>query len=281
MRGLVTYGLHLVGTQTISYATRNADNIGIGIVWGPLSLGFYDRAYNLLMVPLNQIQAPLTRVALPTLARVANDRSLYLRYLTRAHRLYCYFSITVFFLAAALAPAIVTLLFGPGWGIAGQILAILSIGGAFRSLVQIFYWVYLSLGLTRAQLRFTAISQPLLTVVILSGLFFGPIGVAVMHTIGYAIYWLVSLFWLGRVAKLDMRPFLVDALRIVGLFGIPCGLVALASQALVSGAILQLLVGLGAAGCAALLSYLLVPATRRDVGEIRSFVASARRRRMA
>lgn len=278
MRALVTYGIHLVGTQSISYATRNADNVGIGIVWGATGLGFYDRAYQLLMVPLNQIQAPLTKVALPTLARAAGDPPTYMRYLTKAHRVYCYFTVTGFFFIAAVAPALVDVLFGPRWHLAGQILAILAIGGAFRSLVQIFYWVYLSLGLTRAQLRFTAVAQPVLTLVILSGLFFGPVGVAVAHSVGYALYWLVSLLWVGRVAKLDMRPFLLDALRIVGLFGLPCGVAAWLAQGATSDPLWQLLLGLLAAAAAAALSFALVRRVRGDVAEIRSFIASARPR---
>jgi O-antigen/teichoic acid export membrane protein len=278
MRGLITYGVHLVGTQTISYATRNADNVGIGIVWGATSLGLYDRAYQLLMVPLNQVQAPLTKVALPTLARAASDRVMYIRYLTKAHRVYCYFTVTGFFFIAAIAPALVELLFGPRWVVAGQILAVLSLGGAFRSLVQIFYWVYLSLGLTREQLRFTLVAQPLLTVGILLGLIWGPMGVAVAHSIGYAIYWLVSLMWVARVAKLDMKSFLLDALRIVGLFGVPCGALAFLTQTWVSSPLLQVALGFAAVAVGATLSYLLLPATRQDFAEIRAFAKSARLR---
>ena len=71
----------LFATQLISYGTKNVDNIAIGVVWGAGPLGYYDRAYQLLMAPLNQINAPMTRVALPVLSRIHDEKERFAGYL--------------------------------------------------------------------------------------------------------------------------------------------------------------------------------------------------------
>ncbi len=58
---------------------------------GPAVLGTYNRAVQLFRLPVQQLAAPLTRVALPMLARVT-DHDTYVRYLNHAQRYLVYTS---------------------------------------------------------------------------------------------------------------------------------------------------------------------------------------------
>ncbi|MCI2956074.1 lipopolysaccharide biosynthesis protein [Agromyces atrinae] len=280
MGGLISFGASFAATQLVSYATRNVDSIAIGKVWGSTSLGFYDRAYNLLLLPLTQINTPMSRVAVPVLSRISEERERYVAYLRRAQLVALYVTATLFCFLAALSTPLVVLVLGEKWEFAGQILGVLALGGVFRAIVQIAYWVYMSLGLATAQLRFYLVAQPLLVVVILLGLPWGPMGVAVTHSVGYALFWAVSLAWASRVTKLDLRPLYFDALRAIGLFGLPAAVAAYGASFAVSdfGPAVQVLAG----GLAAIVWYavawLLFRRVRTDVSYLVDFVRLALRR---
>ena len=70
-RHIIKYGSGVSGFNIVNYFARNADNLLIGKFYGSEQLGYYDRAYRLLLFPISQILGPLGRVILPLLARLA------------------------------------------------------------------------------------------------------------------------------------------------------------------------------------------------------------------
>ncbi len=83
MKPLLTFGWNFGCTQLINYLSRNMDTIVIGRRFGTESLGFYNRAYQLLTLPLNQINGPATKVAFHVLSRISDDRRKYEQFLLR------------------------------------------------------------------------------------------------------------------------------------------------------------------------------------------------------
>ncbi|NKU87708.1 oligosaccharide flippase family protein [Rhodococcus hoagii] len=71
------------------------------------SLGFYNRAYQLLTLPLNQINGPATKVAFPVLSRISDDRRKYEQFLLRGQSAILHLVACGFSFAIALA--------GPTW----------------------------------------------------------------------------------------------------------------------------------------------------------------------
>lgn len=270
IRRFVRFGLGVLGTQSLSYITKNVDNVGVGAVWGAGPLGLYDRAYQLLMTPLNQINAPMTRVALPILSRATSDAD-FSRYLQKAQLIGCYLTASVFAVSAGLATPLVAVLFGPRWsGVAG-IFTALAIGGVFRSIAQVSYWMYLAKARTGAQLRMFLATRPIMVALILCGLPFGPVGVAIGQSVAYLLHWAVSLWRVGVVTGISTRPLFRNGLRTVFLVSLPSGVVAHLGSLLPIAPILQLICG-GAFALAyfALLATVLPP-VRRDVATVLSF----------
>jgi O-antigen/teichoic acid export membrane protein len=265
------FGGGVFGTQIIAYTTKNIDNVAVGAYWGATTLGLYSRAYQLLMTPLNQINAPLTRIALPILARVQDDDVAFTRYLKKAQLVGCYLTATVFAMFTALAGPIVAVLFGPRWHAVAPILAVLSVGGVFRSIEQISYWIFLARGKTGAQFRLYLVTRPILIAMILAGLPWGAVGVAVGCSVGFFLYWAVSLWWCGRATGLDSRPLFVNGLRAVFGVSAPAGLAAFLASLLASAPIARLGLGL-LGGCAYLVvAYLSSATVREDVGTLVRF----------
>jgi O-antigen/teichoic acid export membrane protein len=277
IRRFFRFGRGVLGTQLIAYATLNSDNIAVGTYWGPSVLGVYSRAYQLLMVPLNQINRPLTRVALPILSRVQDNQEMFTRYLQKAQVVGCYVTATVFAFVTALSEPIVAILFGPHWKAVAPVLAVLAAGGVFRAISQISYWAYLARGQTGAQFRLYLITRPPMIGMMIAGLPWGATGVAVGSSVAYTLYWLVSLLRVGPAVGIDSMPLLRNGIRSVLVVSAPAGLMAFIGVVVVDQPVLQLAIGLclGLGYIAALVA--MVPFVRRDLGTVWHFASQTLR----
>lgn len=241
--GLVGMGAALTAQQGLNYLVRNIDSVIIGRVAGPTSLGFYDRAYQLALVPLAQLNAPLTRVAVPVLAKAKQTENSFARYLYASQSVAAFVTVPLLAALAALAPPTVELLLGDQWTESAGLLTILCIGGMFRSLMQATYWAYVSTGNARRMLMFDLVALPALAGIVCLGILWGTMGVAVSGAVGYSLYWVFGALYMGRVLHLDSRPLLATGL--LALCGSAIPVYASASLALLIDAhpVTQLLAG--------------------------------------
>ncbi len=272
IRRFVRFGSNVLGTQVIGYATNNADNVALGAVWGAGPLGAYSRAYQLLMVPINQVNDPMTRVVLPLLSRVHDDPAVYQRYLEKAQRVGTYGLGPLFSVAAGLAAPLVALLFGPQWTAVTPVFVALAVGGVFRGVGLVTYWGFLSSGQTGQQLRMYLVARPVMIGIILAGLPWGPLGVAIGHSTAFALYWLVSLGYLGRVTRVDRGRLFGQAVRALLTISLPAGSLAYAGTLLSGTTLLQLLYGGGLAACYLAVILLVSPAKRAELRAVRSLL---------
>jgi len=279
IRRFLRFGWGYLGSQTLMYATSNVDSVVLGATWGKVELGFYSRAFQILMVPLNQIQAPLTRVALPVLSRVQEDTARLARYVGKAQLVVCYVTTLVLALAAALAEPAVAVLFGPGWEPVAPMLALLAVGGVFRSAASVAYWTYLARGETGALFRLQLWTRPLMIGLVAAGAPWGGRGVAAGFALANAGYWLVSLRDVARRTGLPVRPFLAKAVLAMLGVALPVAFAAWGASLLATSPVARLALGLAAAGLVLAGLAALVPTVRRDLGELWGFVRSALRRR--
>jgi O-antigen/teichoic acid export membrane protein len=278
LRRFFRFGGGVLGTQLLAYGTKQIDNVAIGAVWGAAPLGLYSRAYQLLMTPLAQINAPMTGIALPVLSRVQHDDAMFHRYLAKAQLVGCYVTATALAVCAGLADPIVAVLFGPRWAGVAPLFGVLAAGGVFRAVSQICYWIYLARGRTGAQFRLYLVLRPIMIVIILAGLPWGPLGVAITVSVAFAIDWLATVWHVGRVTGVSRRMLLLNPLTAIFFFGAPCATAAYLTTWLVDPAPLQLALGLLAAAATAALSYLLVPPVRADLMTVFAVAARAVRR---
>jgi len=277
LRSQLRFGSSLFATHLMTYVVNNSQTVMIGATYGAVVVGYFSRAYQLMALPLTQIVAPLTKVALPVLARVNDDRPRYAKIVGRAQLLGLYLTAPVFLLCFTLAGPLIRVALGDEWSSSITIFAVLALGGAFRAMSQLAFWVFLSSGNTRAQLRFNAVAYPVLVLLMLAGLPWRGVGVAVAHTVGYALYWPLSLWFACRAAGVGFRPLARAAVRVCVVVGL--GIV------LVSGAVCRLgwpdLVTLVAATAASLayvgLTMVVLPAGRSDFRILHEFVRGTRR----
>src|SRR3954454_21819933 len=85
---------------------------------------------------------------------------------------------------------------------------------------QLAFWLFLSSGSTRAQRRLNAVAYPALILLMVAGLPWQGIGVALGHTVGYALYWPLSLWVACRASGVAFAPLARTAGRVFGIVGL-------------------------------------------------------------
>ena len=269
MRGLLRFGGNLVASQLLIYFSTNLGQILIGNRLGPVPLGHYNRAFALLMMPLTQLNAPATTVALPVLSRLHDDSARYSAFLLRGQAALMHFIIAIFAFACAQAGPLIHLVLGGHWAMTVPIFQILVVGGMFQAAGYAAYWVFLSKGLTGPQLRYSVVSRTLVIACIVVGSQWGVLGVATGYACGLAVSWPLVLWWLHRTSDAPVRGMLFSGLRAIAGYGL-CGIASYAASARFANASLplQLLIGIAAVSVAFALLCLAWPAFRRDVAGI-------------
>ena len=277
---LLKFGSSLTGTQLLGYVSRNTDSVVIGATLGAGPLGLYNRAFQLLLLPLNQINAPSTRVALPVLARLRDDSDRYDRFLLLGQTIILHTATLVLAYCCAQATPIIQLALGDQWLASAPIFQILALAGFFEAAGYATYWVFLSKGLSTQNLYFSLATRPLLIACVLVGSLWGVYGVAAGYSLGVGLIWPIGLWWVSRICNAPARLMFLSGGRAV----LACGIAVAASYFSTVWISRDNPVGSLALGAVTLLTTVallavLWPAYRRDLRSIlrsRRFLGSTR-----
>lgn len=273
MRGLLRFGWNLVATQLVNYAGNNLDSVIIGIRFGAVDLGIYNRGYQLLMVPLTQLRTPSTTVALPVLSRLNSDEQRYGAFLLRGQLALSWTLIAGLSIVVGAAEPLTLLFLGPSWLAAAPILALLAVAGILQTLSYVGYWVYLSRGLTGDLFRYSMVSTLIRIGCIVVGSQWGIVGVAAGYALAPAIAWPLSLWWLSRRTRIPTRALFGGATRALALATVAAVAAWGAVEACAPlGFVLQLASAIVAAIAVHGLAALLIPRIRRDLREVTEIV---------
>ncbi|MET4098107.1 PST family polysaccharide transporter [Agrococcus sp. UYP10] len=268
IRKFVRFGAHLFGVQLLTYASRNVDSIVVGTRFGPSALGLYDRAFQLLVFPLNQINAPATRVALPVLSRLQDDSARFGQFLLRGQTVLVYVITALFAFAAFHAATVIELLLGAQWTASAPIFQALAVGGVAQALSYATYWVFLTFGLTASNLRYALLTRPILIVAVILGSFWGPVGVAIGYSATLLAFWPFGLWWISRITPAPARSMFGVGIRALVAAGVSAAASRLAVAALPLDAVYELIVGAAVFIVAGILVMMVWPRVRRDIQSI-------------
>lgn len=275
VRPFFSFGWPLVVTQLVGYASRNADTVVIGHAFGASPLGLYNRAFQLLMLPLNQLNAPSTQVALPVLSRLRDDRERFDRHLLRGQGTMALLICALMLFSGAHSEAIVSLLFGEKWLDSAPLFSILALAGCAQAVGYATYWCFLALGATRSNMVYSILSRTVMIGIVVAGATWGVTGVAAGYTIAVTLSWPFGLWWISRFHGCPGLRMFVNGLKAF-LIGVLVVAPTLLAERLVDDG--HPLVVLGVAAALLLLSIgvsCLIPAIRRDYAALVDFMSGA------
>lgn len=193
---MLKFGGDILGFGIVNYFSRQADTILIGRFFGPLPLAHYEKAYSLLLVPITQINAPLSSVAVPALSRSRSDPAKFSRFYLSVIQIVCSLGIPLVAGIAIFADEVVLLWLGKDWSASADLFRLLAVAAVIGGISNPLGWLQIALGQTR-KYRILGIANS--AVIVLSfflGLPFGPKGVASAYSIAMAVNF-VPYWWIG------------------------------------------------------------------------------------
>lgn len=180
---MLVFGGHLTGFNLVNYFARNLDNVLIGKVWGAQQLGLYAKAYQLLLLPINQLNQPITKVAIPALSRLQHNPQKFRQYYLTALTLLAFLTTPIIFLMILLSKEIIELFLGSQWREATSIFQLLAISAVVQPICNTTGWIYISTNRTKQMLNWGIPASAFIVISFFIGLSNGAEGVAFCYAI--------------------------------------------------------------------------------------------------
>jgi len=196
-RSMVRFAAHVYGSSVIDYCTHNMDYLLVGWKFGSGALGYYKKAYELFVLPANQLLSAFP-VAISTLSSLKDNRGQYERYLLRGISVLAFVGMGVGACLTVLGTALVRMLLGPRWEETGRIFTIFGPGIGIMLIYRTQRMVHLSLGTTSRFFRWVLIEFTVTVLLFFLTLPWGGAGVAAAWTLSSWILVFPAFWYAGK-----------------------------------------------------------------------------------
>ena len=210
---MIKFGANIIGFYVLNYFAQNLDKTLIGWRNGAKMLGFYDRAYQLSVMPIETMTLPVQSVGVTTLSKLANEPDNFKRYYLNALSILAFVGMPLSAFLAVVSKDLVLLLLGPQWEFTSDIFFFLSMGIGVHILYATQGWLHISLGRTDRWVKWGLVSTPLILLSYVLGLRWGIMGVAVARTASFLVLLLPGLRYAGKPINLKISLILSEIWR--------------------------------------------------------------------
>lgn len=226
LRKIYVYSLYQFLFSFINYLSRNLDKLLIGRFLGMIPLGYYEKSYRLMTLPLQNITNVITPVMHPIFSEYQNDRQQLTDYYLKIVKLLAFigFPLSVFLFFTA--NEIVIVIFGEQWIDSIPIFQILSLSVGLQVVLSSTGSIYQASNSTKALFYVGTINTSINIIGLLIGIFLSKSlnVIAWAVTISYYLNFVVS-YWvlISKIFKIHfslliqnlISPLIVSALLVV------------------------------------------------------------------
>jgi O-antigen/teichoic acid export membrane protein len=213
VRPLIRFGGLMMAFDLLGYLNYKFDNLVVGWFLGPAALGYYDRAYQFLLFPVNQVSAPLFGVAHASLSRLQSEPERYRRHLNHCLLLSAGFGMPLVGCLYANLESIIGQLLGPQWLPAAPVFRALAPAAFLMTITASVGWIFLSLGRAGRQIRWAGLTTVLTVMAFFMGLPWGTAGVALAFSISRIVLLVPTLIYTCKDSPVDWTRILLVAVR--------------------------------------------------------------------
>jgi PST family polysaccharide transporter len=211
LKPLLSFAANLTPARVLTFFNVKIPELTVGIFFGPAAAGLY-RIGNRALEALGQIVlAPVRETALSAFSRLPDNRAIGFAYM-RATRVMAFIACPIYLGAAALAPDIILLLFGPKWADSGVIMALLALAVGGNVFTYFLPQALTAMAQTGLVLRTSIFGTITYAVMSLAAVPFGLLAVAVAYSLrshASVPYWLLIL---AGKTQLDRKELMASVL---------------------------------------------------------------------
>ncbi|MEM6333631.1 MAG: lipopolysaccharide biosynthesis protein [Planctomycetota bacterium] len=260
---LLRFGSHMLGFGVLNKLSRSVDNWLLSFV-GPVQLAFYDKAYQLMLKPIRQINSPISAMAMPVLSRIQDEPERFRNAFAEVQEKIAMILLPLFAVLIVAGDWVILVMLGEQWEQSIPIFRWLGVVGLVQGLTNSNGWVMMSQGRTADILKWGVFSATTTVASFAIGLPWGAQGVAIAYTLySVGINTPALVWWIGRrghISSLDyIRPNLTAVPAALAAAGVALAL----RMNLPVGPFVGLLCVVGASAVIVAWVYLMVPRSRR------------------
>ena len=179
----------------VVFLAWNAEKLLLGRFCGADALGLYGRAFQLVTLPVQQLNIAVTGVAFPALSRIQHDATRLARSFLRGFSLLISSTIPITITCALFAEEIVRIVLGPKWMEATAIFRLLAPVALVFAVANPLSWLVMSTGRIGRALSISTATTPLVILGIVLGLSHGPNGVALGYSLAMTLLVIPIAAW--------------------------------------------------------------------------------------
>jgi PST family polysaccharide transporter len=145
-RELFLFGINIVGGNFVDFLSVHSDDFLIGYFLGPVTLGYYTLAYNLLIVTTDLLISVPNAVAFPLFSSMQSNPASIKQAFRQVILLQSMVAFPIFLGIAVLSSEVIVQLYGIQWIASIPVLALLMLIGVVRSAMYIYSSIFRAAG---------------------------------------------------------------------------------------------------------------------------------------
>jgi O-antigen/teichoic acid export membrane protein len=213
IRSMVRFGGTITLNGLVAYVAYNLEKVLLGRFWGAGAIGLYGRAYQLINIPTDNLNAAAGEVAFSALSRVQGDPRRLKSYFLKGYSLVLSLTVPITIVCGLFADDVILVLLGPKWKEAAAIFRLLSPTILIFALINPLGWLMYSVGLVGRSLKLAFIFAPLIIAGYVIGLPYGPKGVAFAYSAAMTLLFIPLMAFCIRGTVISLRDILPTVSR--------------------------------------------------------------------
>lgn len=205
---LFNFGIKVVGSDVLTFLSRNTDNLLIGVFLGSRLLGIYAVAYRILDTSQKMMVNVAGRLAFPALARLQSQPERMRRAYLKLTRVAGSAILPGYVGLALVAPEMTVFLFGQRWTEAGPVASVLFLIGPVLSMQAFSGSLLTAAGHPAVVLRFRLVTTITNIIGFVVAVQFGILAVAVAYSARGYLLLPLNLSWQRRYGGIETRQYL-------------------------------------------------------------------------
>jgi PST family polysaccharide transporter len=213
IRSMLHFGGALTLNGLVAYVAYNAEKAMIGRFWGVDALGIYGRAYQLVTIPIDNMNSAVGDVAFSALSRLQDDPIRLRSYFLKGFSLVLGLTLPTTIACALFADDIVLFFLGPNWKDTAEIVRLLAPVMVIFAIINPLGWLIYSIGLVARALRIALAFAPIMIAGCAMGLPYGPKGVAFAYSAVMVLWVIPHILWCIHGTAVSFRDILLTVSR--------------------------------------------------------------------
>lgn len=218
------YSVYQFAFNFVNYFSRNLDNLLTGKFMGSAQLGYYNKAYDLMLYPVNNLTGVVSPVLHPILSDFQNDfKIIYTKYMKVVKILFCLGDFIAPFCYLA-SKEIISIIYGSRWNLSIICFQVLTIAIIPQMLNSSAGSVFQAIGNTKLLFWNSCINTGITVIAILIGVFVGKdifslsFAVSIAYTVQvFTVFYMLIKMGMNFSLSKFLNDILPDLLILLGM----------------------------------------------------------------